>query len=189
MYAVRLSEGSSFFIFASSVLADELYPGRELDDLLLETLRTEDERVRVTEKALDLLARSEHSSKMLRLKLLKRGFSGQLVQEILEKLENKGYIDNVRFAELFLEVKRRKRKEGCGKLRSRLLDKGISGRIIDDLLSDIGGEEELAALDRAGKVLLNKRGMTKEKLYAALLRRGFESKLVRRYVENNFQKT
>jgi regulatory protein len=189
VYTVRLSEGSSFFVFASSPLATELFPGRDVDSALLESLHREDERVRATEKAFDLLARSEHSTKMLALKLQKRGFSQPLVGEILEKLEAKGYIDNRRFAELFLEVKRRKRKEGRGKLRSRLIDKGIDGEIIDDLLADIDTEEELAALDRAGAPLVAKRGMTKEKLYAGLVRRGFESRLVRRYVEKEFQKT
>ena len=189
MYTVRLSEGSSFFVFASSSLAGELYAGRDLDDLLLDALRGEDERVRATEKALDLLSRSEHSVKMLRMKLQKRGFSRPLVEEILEKMEDKGYINNRRFAELFLEAKRRKRKEGRGKLRSRLLEKGISDETIDELLSEMGDEEEVEALERAGESLLIKRGMTKEKFYAGLLRRGFESRLVRRYVEDTFKKS
>lgn len=187
MYTVRLCEGSSFYIFASSGLFSALCPGLDLDSALLESLQVEDERVRATEKGLDLLARSEHSTKMLRLKLVKRGFSEPIVNEILEKLEDKGYVDNRRFAELFLEVKRRKRREGCGKLRSRLIEKGIDGEIIDDLLSDISNEEEIAAIERAGAPLLHKRGMTREKLYAGLLRRGFASGLVRRYVENAFQ--
>ncbi|NBB91208.1 MAG: regulatory protein RecX, partial [Spirochaetes bacterium] len=51
-----------------------------------------------TEKAIELLARSEHSRFLLSRKLLQREFPEGVIRDALDRLAERGYLDDRRFA-------------------------------------------------------------------------------------------
>ena len=74
--------------------------------------------------ALRALARREHSSKELRLKMRRRGITEPAVDEILGKLQQEGLQSDERFTEIFVRS-RMERGQGELRIRADLRNKGI----------------------------------------------------------------
>ena len=88
-------------------------------------------------KALDLLARREHSRLELRQKLVQRGFATSDIEPVLDALAAEGLLDERRYAELYACSRADK---GYGPLR---IARELRERGIPDALT----EAALAALD------------------------------------------
>ncbi len=84
--------------------------------------------------ALDMLARREHSELQMQQKLLKKGFDPGAIQDVLAALSAAGSLSNTRFAESYLNSRRRK---GFGPLRIRveLSARGLSEDVIEHHLN------------------------------------------------------
>ena len=96
-----------------------------------------DDPAAVRAKALELLARREHSRLELRQKLIQRGFSTDRIESALDQLTEEHWLDEARFAELY----------ACGRA-----DKGYGPLRIARELRERGVPDEqvttsLAALD------------------------------------------
>lgn len=102
---------------------------------------------------------------------IKAGYSKQTTREVLERLIEKGYVDDKKFAEFWVENRHLKKGISSRKLRAELASKGVSSGIIDSVLSagDRQDSEELR------KVIAKKahRYSDKQKLIAYLAGRGF----------------
>jgi regulatory protein len=86
-------------------------------------------------RALDLLARREHTVLELERKLAARGFAPQIVADVLAGLETQGLIDSGRFAEAFVRSRIGK-GQGPVRIKSELLERGVGepecGRALDE---------------------------------------------------------
>ena len=89
----------------------------------------QDEAARVRKKALDLLARREHSCRELRDKLVRKGFPAPLAGHTVEALAAEDLISDTRYAESWL---RHRRQKGYGpvRIRQELREKGVDPEII-----------------------------------------------------------
>ena len=94
-------------------------------------------------RAVSYLSRREYSRRELGEKLRRLGSE---VDEVLDYLEEKGYLSNERFAEQFLRAKAS--RYGQSRLRMELRQRGLSGEEIDRAIEGLGGSEE----DRAWSV-------------------------------------
>ena len=83
----------------------------------------------VLHRAVDLLARREHSATELFNKLLQKGFAEELVESALCELKNKNLQSDERFAEAFVN-ERIRRGYGPIKIQHELSRKGISQNLI-----------------------------------------------------------
>ena len=59
-------------------------------------------------KSLDILSYREHSRKELKNKLIKKFDNAQLVEKTLTKLENNNLLNDIRFAEAYISMRKRK---------------------------------------------------------------------------------
>ena len=75
-------------------------------------------------RALQLLARREHSRLELHNKLLSRGADEGDVQVLLDEFEEKGWLSERRFVDAVVQT--RKRRFGTAKVLRELKDKGVS---------------------------------------------------------------
>lgn len=94
----------------------------------------EDPRKIAMQKALDLLARREHSQKELKQKLMKRDFSAELIDDVLSEIAEQGWQSDLRFAEDYLSARKRD-LYGPERIRMELSERGVSDDIIDSLLN------------------------------------------------------
>lgn len=90
-------------------------------------------------KALELLARREHSRLELRQKLLQRGFSAADTEVVLEQLTAERLLDEGRYAELYAAHRADK---GYGPLRiaSELRERGVPEAVVTAALAQLADD-------------------------------------------------
>ena len=102
---------------------------------------------------------------------VRSGYDPSLIPLVLERLDQHGHLDDRRFAELWVENRDIKKGTSFKKLRDELARKGISQKIIDDVLhSNMRNERE-----ELRKVIARKsnRYTDRQKLIQYLIRQGF----------------
>ena len=145
--------------------------------------------------ALRLLSYRGRSSAELREKLGLKGFTGQQADEVLQKLERLGYINDSALAGALTRLARETRRLGRLGARGYLLKRGISAGLAEEALAGYDEFEgamstalkKLRTMERAGREAGSespeerKRNAEarKRKLYGALSRRGFSSQTIR----------
>ncbi|MBI2356234.1 MAG: RecX family transcriptional regulator [Candidatus Doudnabacteria bacterium] len=130
----------------------------------------------VYNRALKLLKRRQHSSFELQRKLEARGYSKSSVVAVLVLLREQDYLNDERFAEIFLDNLIKYKTFGFYGLKGKLLQRGIDKGIIDDLLSSFGFEDEKRI---ALKILEKKRERDPVKLARSLSAKGFRSQVIK----------
>lgn len=142
-------------------------------------------RSRTFQRAAKLLAAKPRSIAELRERLLERhGVSEELVDEVIARLKEYGYLDDERYAVSYASLKVKQRPIGRRRLQQDLKMKQVPGTVADEALNLVYAEtpeEEL--IDRAIEKRLRLRGQPKTRLEAKslfdhLLRQGFAFELV-----------
>ena len=112
------------------------------------------EEIRAT--AMRLLARREHSIYELQSKLESRGYTAELVQQVLEQLVSERLLSDERFTESYVYY-RGSRGRGPLRIRAELRERGVSDELISHHLeaSELSWREqaEAARQKRFGKAL------------------------------------
>ncbi len=151
-----------------------------------EAAATGEERLqRGLELSFAYLNRRERSEQELRAQLERKGVSAETAEACLSELTAQGYVDDGRYALMFVHDKRELEGWGSDRIRRGLAQRGIGRELIDAALTEhetqwAGGESEL---DRA-LALLARRFPTpprerreRDRALGALIRKGFESEL------------
>ncbi len=172
-----------------------LRKGDELSEESISSLQKENELHSCENKALDYLSRRLHSAMELRRKLMQKGFPKETIEEIINKMRSLKYLDDRKYAELMVNESINLRHEGTQKIRARLMEKGISKEIIQEVLfiGEVASFEDENIKLIADKKLfsLKKRFTDKkavtQKLTAYLLSKGFSYQTIRNYLRNTDQ--
>jgi len=177
---IDLVDGSSFFVPRSVAESEGLDAGTELTPERVEHLRSLGEAELAGEKALSLLAIRDHSRFQLELKLRSRGFGSAAIAQTIVKLTERGYLDDLRFARLWIASRLRRNPEGRSRLAAGLSRAGVSRECASEALLEFSEEDEREAMERAAERLRRRRSLSADKLAASLLSKGFPVRAVRR---------
>ncbi len=152
------SEFSKFYSLALEYVFLRPHSTKEIRDYL--NKKTLDRRVRIKNRKT-----GEYQSKV------KKGYDKSLVPLVLKRLDERGYLDDERFAKLWVENRNVAKGSSIKKLRNELLQKGVSTAIIDKVLQDSDRSDE----DELKKVIAKKRNryQDQQKFIQYLLRQGF----------------
>ena len=132
-----LSDGSTYFILLADSDAFDCHSGMPVDPLFREELRRAHTRREICAKALDLTARRDHARQELKLKLEKRfiysggGDSGEvriLIDQVLLLLQQRGFLDDRRYAGAWAASRLRRHPEGPPVLSRRAPKPGCCRR-------------------------------------------------------------
>lgn len=129
--------------------------------------------------AITYLSRSEHSRFMLETKLAKKSLPRESISQALDYLEEKKYLDNRRFAEAWLRNRTITKSEGRNRLSIELAKRGVNREIIKEVLDDFFIENDVNEVFEKAVNKLKRLGKSGEKLQQALLRQGFDWKLIK----------
>lgn len=100
--------------------------------------------------------------------------SDENVKKVLERLEERGYIDDEKFAKFYLENRNLKKGISEKRLKLELKNKGISEEIIENVFADNPRNEE----EEIKKIIAKKQNKYDEKkLINYLVRQGFDYQL------------
>ena len=112
----------------------------------------------------------------------KSGVSKLSVEQVLARLKEKKYIDDEKFARFWLENRNQRKGSSLKKLRAELLQKGVSGVIIEQVFAETSrndSEEIQKIIDKKAK-----RYPDQQKLVAYLARQGFSFDEINRALKN-----
>ncbi len=134
--------------------------------------------------SLHLLNFRQRSEKELRDKLELKKFSQDIIDQLFLYLKKLGLIDDVSFAQAWVNTRMMLKPSGLFKLKYELIGKGIRPKIIDEVLDNLKNECNLkeVALGLARKKIsaskLGDKNKLKRRLYDYLRRRGFSGEVV-----------
>ena len=142
-------------------------------------------RERVFQRAAKLLAAKQRSVEELRGRLLEgRGATPEIVDVVVERLREYGYLDDARFAQSYASLRVQQRPIGRQRLQRDLRMKKVDKTTVDQALDDVFAatpEEDLIDRAIAKRIRLRGKPKTREeakKLFDHLLRQGFGFELV-----------
>lgn len=139
-----------------------------------------------------LCAASEQCVSDIRAKVLKKGFSPEVADRIIDYLVSNRYIDEVRYAKAFTADKVRFSCWGRIKIRMHLRAKHVDDSSISEGLLYIDEKQYAESLGRVLEAKARTLDMSeiadRRKLYRHLASRGYESSLIVQAIRNYLKK-
>mgnify|MGYP004726222829 FL=1 len=184
-YALMVDGEFAFSLHRDTfLLCPWLQKGAEVSPERLETLRQEDELRSARERALDLLSAAEQTSGTLRQKLL-RWYGEEAVEAAVLRMEELGLINDLDYGRRYAADPVNLRGWPRRRIAMELQKKGVPAEVIEEALADITEETEIETACRLlegpyrGKLRDRKE---RDKVKAALQRRGFSYEVIRQAV-------
>ena len=178
---VYVNNEYAFSLSVAQVVDLGVKVGKIIDDSELAQLKQESEFGKIYQRALEWVLTRPRSEKETReyLKNKLRQPSSGFIDDTIEKFYSRGYLDDRKFAEWYVENRFVKKGVSAKRLRMELMKKGVAKDIIDTILE----ESERSDEDEIRKMITKKRiKYTDEKLIQYLCRQGFPYELVRELV-------
>lgn len=175
-----LEDGGEHLLDNDTCSENLLRPEAEISDIRLSELKYDSEYRRAKSRALWYLDRSDHTEKALYNKLLKAGFDKKASAAVIARLVELGVVNDRRFAENFAERCAESNISRREMLR-KLLEKGVPYDLAKEVLESTDTDEEAqirAVIEKKYARKLSAENGT-ERVYAALIRRGFSFGAVR----------
>lgn len=147
-------------------------------------MKSESDYQNLVDSAFRLISFRPRSEKEIADFLQKK--NSRLAETVLARMRELGYVDDVKFAQWWIEVRQGRKPKGMQLIIHELLSKGVAREIVEQVLSsEIGNQEELAkkALDRKIRTVQDKK-----KLMDYLLRRGFDARTARHAIDESLEK-
>jgi regulatory protein len=186
-YSIFLDEEFAFGIGRDLLLESGIARGEYLDQDRLDAILAKDAVDRAVTAAMRALDQRMQTGKELRTRLLRKDFEPATIDAALEKLASHGYLNDERFAELWIENRLAHRPRGKRMLEQELRQKGIDREIVQETVAGMEIDDRAAALDLANKRLKSVQNLPlderKKKLTGILARRGFDYGTIRATLE------
>lgn len=145
--------------------------GRALEYALMRPHSSKEMRDYLKRKTLDRKVRVKNKKTGEYKTVLRQGYDQSLIEPVFERLQERGYIDDRRFAETWVENRNISKGSSLKKLRLELAQKGISQNIVEEVLAETD-RDDIAELR---KIIARKakKYPDQQKLIQYLLRQGF----------------
>lgn len=180
----ELSDGSSFIVHPEAALEFTVRIGASFTAEEAEAVELRSAVYAARDKAVEYLARREHSSSELVLKLRKKEYDYETASAAVGLLKERGYVDDRRFAEMWIQSRLKKHPEGRSSLAAGLARKGVPRDIVSEVLADcLSDEQQDDALARSLAKYIRTRSADPKKIVNHLLRRGFRYADIKRHME------
>lgn len=188
-YVVRFDDGDDVLLSRDIIIDFGLRKNDELSDERLREILNAQSYHDAYAAAIRLLNYRMRTVRELRQRLGNKGFSGPIIDRVIDRLAALRLVDDSVFAEAYVADRGASRPLGKKELARRLREKGVSKENISGALSVVGSDErqfELAMTAAGTKIRSLQRfdaEKRREKLIAFLLRRGFEWSIVRKVIQ------
>ena len=174
----------AFSLDIAQVVDLKIKVGKEITAEELEEYKKQSDFGKLYQRTLEWVLMRPRSEKevrdYLRKKIYERKIEEEYINLIIEKLRNKNYLDDAKFAEYYVENRFVKKGISKKRLKMELMKKGVDAETIERVLDGRNDEEEIL------KIIAKKRAKyDDEKLIAYLCRQGFPYQLVQSLVANH----
>lgn len=177
-YCVTFTNGKEMELYEEVILSYELLLKKELDAKLITEIIDYNRECSVYYLALKYLKSRARSEKEVIDMLKKQNSSDECMKHVIDKLVKQGYIDDVRYANSFLNQQLILTTRGPRKIAYELEKKGISKEIIQDTLILYTKEVECEKINKiVDKMITSNRNksslLLKRKIEQDLIHQGF----------------
>lgn len=180
---VYLDEEFAFGL--SRYAAAWLQLGQELSPEKIKELQDVDAQEVAYQRALNFISYRPRSEAEVRKNLKKHDTPEEVIPEVLDRLRRIGLVDDVQFAQTWVENRSTFRPRGRRALVAELRQKGIGDEAIDEALFDL--DEDSLAYQAALKQSRKYKGLDwqnfRQKMSAFLARRGFNYGVAKPVIE------
>jgi regulatory protein len=187
---IYLDDEFSFGLYA--INAVRLKVGQIITQTAINELLFEDQLEAAFQKSLRFIAYKPRTNFDVRKKLIESGYPEEIVEIILQRLEEKGYINDHQFANNWSENKSLNKPRSKKLIRLELKQKSIDEEIIEEVVNRMDSDDELAirAAEKYYRKLSNLEEITfRRRLTGFLLRRGFSYSVIKPIVDQFWEKT
>ena len=139
--------------------------------------------------ALTRLNRRALSRRELARKLRQKGHTDAAIEPVLDRLTEVGLLDDAAFGRALIRDLRARKPAGPRLLKSKLFQKGLDGKLIDELIAEVSdADDDVAAATRLARQRARSLARYDEKtrtrrLWGALARRGFDTDVIRQALD------
>lgn len=186
---IHLDGEYSFGLYVTNAV--RLKIGQILSESEIDDLLNKDQIESAFQKSLRFIAYKPRTQFDVKKKLNEGGYSEQVIDQILEKLIEKGYLNDQQYAENWIESKSLNKPRSKKLISLELRQKKIDQEIIEEVVDHMHSDEELAyrAAERYFNRLSNlEEDIFKRRLTGFLIRRGFSYSTVKPIVEGFLDK-
>ncbi|WP_456442989.1 regulatory protein RecX [Caldithrix abyssi] len=176
-----------------TLLHFRLHKGLTLSYALQEEIFAHDQLQRCLEQAYRYLSRRSHFRKELARKLTAKGYPPHVIEQALDYLDKKGYLNDHDLMFQFIHDAIRLKQYGPHLIKRKLFERGLSGDQIDAALDSAYPPDLQAATchSLALKKLKSLQNLepsrVRQKLFAFLQQRGFNNENIQPVIENLFE--
>lgn len=170
----------------AKIVAAWLKVGQEISKEKIEELKAKDLEEVALQKAVKFLSYRPRSEDEVRKNLKKHKFQEEVIEKVIDRMRRGGLVNDVNFAELWVENRSEFRPRGSRLLRMELRKKGITDDVIENTTKDLN-EDELAfraARKQARKYKKLEWQEFRKKMNGFLGRRGFDYGIISNVIPN-----
>jgi regulatory protein len=174
-----------FALGLSRIVAAWLGVGQELDEGKIARLKAEDESEAAYQQALRFLNYRQRSESEVRRYLQRKDIPEAIAASVLERLHRSGLLDDVRFAQTWIENRSEFHPRSSRALGLELRQRGLDDTTIAQAVERVDEKAMayLAGRKQAKKLHGLERLPFRQKLYAYLARRGFDYDIISSVVD------
>ena len=184
-YSISIDGKYSFSLSEGELLVQALKIGKELSPAELDVLKDTSIIDKGVYRVLDLISRRPRSRWEIEDYLRRKGYSPEESEKITERIDDKGYIDDLDFSKKWIENRRLLKSSSRRKLHMELRQKRIDENIIKLALEDDLADEQAIIKELVAKKREQSRYQDKQKLIAYLSRQGFNYGDIKQAMESS----
>ena len=177
-FQIEIDGQPAFVLYKGELFRYHLEQDREIEECIYTEIVDEILTKRAKLRAMHLLQKMDRTKWELERKLQESGYPQVVVKRALEYVESFHYIDDKRYAAMYIQSQ--KTKKGKARIKMELMRKGISAELIAEVFSET--ENEIETREAICSLIEKKCSYSEEmdekekrRLYGFLLRRGFSS--------------
>lgn len=190
-YSIFVDEEFLIGVSDQTLLKFNLAKGDTITHALLRKLEREEGRFEVKAYMMKRLGSRDHSRKELFIKAIRKEYPKKIIENVLDELTEKGYLDEQRFVENFVKDKSHLNKWGPNKIKAHLYKKGISNSMAEQSIQKVFADKNIEEL-LLHLVLKGKRRFLREedpykrkkKVVDHLARKGYRSSDIYKHIDD-----
>lgn len=172
-YSVYIDGVFAFGLSDTAIADNGLRIGKTIDADQLAQLNASAKDDKAFYNALSLIARRQRSEWEMRVYLQQKGYHRETIHAVIDKLYSYRYLDDLSFAQRWVENRRLLKRISKRRLRQELQQKHVSKDIIEQVLL----ADKISEIAVLREVILSKRQQSRykddQKLIAYLIRQGY----------------
>ncbi len=188
-YTLFLENQEELTVYEEVILKYELLLSKKLDDKKKETILLENAFWETYYQGLKVIEKRAKTKKELKEDLKKKGYLPENIDQTIQKLEEQKYLDDLRYADSYVNNQMLTTSWGPLKIKNMLLQKGVEEDLVNQALLAYTEELEREKLEKkVTKMITSNRTKSptflKQKIKQTTLSEGYHFNILQEVLEN-----